>query len=304
MKYRSARPLRQRGVAIITAVLVAALVAALSMTLAGRTRLWLNQVQNRQDAVSAQSAAFSAIDLARLTLRDDARNNHVDHLQESWATPIPAVNVEEGRVAGRITELQGRFNLTNLVKGGQVDAVALAGLRRLFGSAGVAPALVDALEENLTQALAARRKAKVAVRFPYVDLADLAQIPGFDPATLARLESVVVVLPDTAAVNVNFASPEVLSAVLTDISSGEAGAVLGQRVGGYFHSLTDFRDAFPETLRGKVDLTQLTVESRYFLVETDSWFGRVHLRYQALLVRSGSNLPAVAWVRRAYGASH
>src|SRR5471032_2150623 len=149
MSNRCASPRRQRGVAIIIAVLVAALVAAISMTLASRTRLWLNQVQNRQDTASAQSIALSAIDLARLTLRDDARNNHVDHLQEPWATPIPAINAEEGRVAGRIIELQGRFNLTNLVSGGQVSASALAGVRRLFVNLGLSPTLADALEETL-----------------------------------------------------------------------------------------------------------------------------------------------------------
>ncbi len=294
---------RQRGVAIITAVLVSALVAALSMTLASRTRLWLNQVQNRQDAASAQSIAFSAIDLARLTLRDDARNNHVDHLQEPWAIPIPAINAEEGRVAGRIVELQGHFNLANLVKDGKLDTLALAGLRRLFANLGLAPAGVDALEETLAKELAARRKAKVAVRFPYVDLADLARIPGFDPATLARLENFVVVLPEVSRVNVNFVGPEVLAAMLTDVSTGEAGSVIGRRAGSHFASLTDFSNAFPPALRGKLDQSVFTVESRYFLVETDAWFGRVHLRYQALLARSGSSLPELVWVRRAYGGS-
>ena len=303
MRRIGSRPARQRGIALITAVLVAALIAALSMTLASRTRLWLNQVQNRQDSASAQSMAFSAIDLARLTLRDDARNNHVDHLQESWAMPIPAVNAEEGRVAGRIVELQGRFNLANLVKSGKLDSAALAGLRRLFTSQGLDPARVDALETVLTRELEARSKAKVSAVFPYVDLADLAQISGFDPALLARLESVAVVLPARTRLNVNFASPEVLAAVLSGVSAGEAGSVIGRRAGGYFGTVSDFRNAFAPEQRGKVDDESFSVESSYFLVETDAWFGRVHLRYQALLARSGNNLPEVVWVRRAYGGS-
>lgn len=303
MRRIGSRPARQRGIALITAVLVAALVAALSMTLASRTRLWLNQVQNRQDSASAQSMAFSAIDLARLTLRDDARNNHVDHLQESWAMPIPAVNAEEGRVAGRIVELQGRFNLANLVKSGKLDSAALAGLRRLFTSQGLDPARVDALESALTKEVEARSKAKVSAVFPYVDLADLAQISGFDPALLARLESVAVVLPARTRLNVNFASPEVLAAVLSGVSAGEAGSVIGRRAGGYFSTVSDFRNAFAPEQRGKVDDESFSVESSYFLVETDAWFGRVHLRYQALLARSGNGLPEVIWVRRAYGGN-
>ena len=292
---------RQRGIAIITAVVVAAMVAALSMTLAGRTRFWINQVQNRQDAMSAQSMAFSALDLARLTLRDDVRKNQVDHLQEAWAMPIPAINVEEGRVAGRIIEMHSRFNLSNLVKNGKLDALALAGLRRLFLAQGLPSALIDKLESVLSTELSARNKAKVAAVFPYVDLSDLAVIPGFDPQVLAQLDSFAVVLPERSRINVNFVSPEMLSALLTDVSAGEAGAALGHRTGSYFSSVNEFRNSFAPELRGKIDDESFTVQGRFFMAEIETWFGRVHMRYQALLDRSGSDLPVVVWVRRAYG---
>lgn len=291
---------RQHGIAIVTALLVAALVAALAMTLASRAGLWMNQVQNRQDHASAQLIAYGAIDLARLTLRDDARNNQVDHLQESWAIPIPAINAEEGKVGGRIIEMQGFFNLANLIRQGKVDAQAVTGLERLLAMLGLNPVLADRLKTRLTQEMDARKKAGVTFVFPYADIAGLAEIPGFDAATLERLKEVAVVLPEATSVNVNFASPEVLAATVPNLTTGEAASVVSRRSGSYYRSVKEFTDALPETLRGKVGSSDCTVQSRYFMAEIDAWFGRVQLRYQALLDRSGAGSPEVVWVRKTY----
>ena len=113
MSLPTSLPRKQRGIAVVTAILIAAMVASLAFALTARERQWLNQMENRNDLSAAQSAAFAAVDLARLTLRDDMRNSQVDHLLETWTVPVPPINVDEGQVAGRLVELQGRFNLFN-----------------------------------------------------------------------------------------------------------------------------------------------------------------------------------------------
>jgi general secretion pathway protein K len=123
---------RQRGIAVITAILIAALVASLAFALSARQRQWLNVVSNRADLSAARSLALSGVDLARLTLRDDMRGNQSDHLLEAWTVPVPPLKVEQGRVGGRLAELQGRFNLYNLQSGGQVSAAGVTALRRLL----------------------------------------------------------------------------------------------------------------------------------------------------------------------------
>ncbi len=50
-------------------------------------------------------------------LVDDAQNAaEVDHLQETWAKPMPAFPVEDGFVSGRLEDESGKFNLNALVK--------------------------------------------------------------------------------------------------------------------------------------------------------------------------------------------
>ncbi|HSC78848.1 MAG TPA: hypothetical protein VLC08_00715, partial [Chitinolyticbacter sp.] len=99
---------RQHGIAILTAVATAALVATLAVWIAWRQQLWFAQVENQVDLVEARGVALAAVDLARLTLRDDARRNQIDHLQEPWNVPIPAIPVERGQAGGRMVDLQGR----------------------------------------------------------------------------------------------------------------------------------------------------------------------------------------------------
>ncbi len=289
----------QRGIALIMAVLLSAMVAALSITLTGRVHLWLKQVQNRQDMHSAQRTALAAIDLARLTLRDDARKNHVDHMLEAWTMPIPPMDVEEGQLGGRVVELQGLFNLANLIKNGQPDRSALQHFQRLLIVLGLESSLSDRLEQALIAHLQARNPATLAV-FPYQSLEALGELPGFTSEAIEKLKPFVTLLPEPGPVNANFMSPELLLAMLPEASRADVNTLISQRSGHFYATVNDFIAAFPEALRGKVARELFVVESRYFLIEVDSWFGRAHLRYQALLGRKPNNLPEMIWLRRIY----
>ena len=307
MKRPQSPPRAQRGIALITAILIAALVASLAFALSARERQWLNLVSNRTDLAAAQSFALSAIDLARLTLRDDMRNNQVDHLLEPWTVPVPPINVEEGKVGGRLIELQGRFNLYNLQSGGKVSSTGLAALQRLLATRNLplqwAEPLAQAMatQANLWQkTLAENKSANQAISkvLPVVNLAELADLTGLDSEKLDALDHWVTVLPEATSINVNFASPEVLMAVTPGLSLKDAERLVSRRATEHFKSAQDFVYALPERLRTSTPSSPYTVESQYFLSETDAWSGRAHLRLQALLYRQRSKIPETVWVRR------
>lgn len=291
-------PRRQRGIAIIFAVLMAALVAGLAFTLAGRERLWLFQLENRQDYAAAQSVIMGAVNLARLTIRDDGRNNQVDHQAESWNTPIPAISVEDGKVAGQLAELQGRFNLGSLQKDGQIDKTAVEALGRLFASLGVDRGLADALAAYLKQRMPAEGAGEEDASAWPVDLGELAAVTGFSPDVIRQLESSLVFLPEGTAVNVNFVTPEVLSALVSGLSTGEAQSILAGRGSKHFTTVNAFLDAVPQKWRADLALRNWTVQSDYFMVTTESWFGRAYLRYQTLIRRQGRDIPLLIWMKR------
>ncbi|MDR0576663.1 MAG: type II secretion system minor pseudopilin GspK, partial [Candidatus Accumulibacter sp.] len=242
---------RERGMALITAILIAALVASLAFALSARERLWLTQIGNRDDFTAAQSTVLSAIDLARLTLRDDMRNNRVDHLFEAWTVPVPPINVEDGRVGGRIVELQGRLNLYTLQSDGKVNAPGLLALQRLLTARSLPATWAEKMAEALakqvalwqgarkTDAAAARITGKLLPVATLAELAELAGLSGGDIDRLAMLEPLAALLPESTPVNVNFAPPEVLMAVTPGLSLKDAEAIVNRRARAHFTSPQD-----------------------------------------------------------------
>ena len=117
---------RQRGIALITAVLITALIAIIAVTMASEQQLDIRRTGNILDRAQAWQFALGMETIARLALRKDAENNKTDHRMEEWNKPVqfPAPDGAEGdMIGGRIEDLQGRFNLNNLVDGkGNIDA--------------------------------------------------------------------------------------------------------------------------------------------------------------------------------------
>lgn len=114
-----ARPAaRQRGVALITAVLIVALATILA------TRIGFDSAleQRRSAAAMTLDLAFQvglgAEAWAASFLKEDFDNDATpkrDHFAEKWATPIPPIPIDGGKIEGRLIDLQGRFNVNNLV---------------------------------------------------------------------------------------------------------------------------------------------------------------------------------------------
>jgi len=305
MRTYATSPRKERGIAVISAILIAALVASLAFALSARERLWLNQIENRNDLSAAQSAAFSAIDLARLSLRDDMRNNLVDHLLESWTVPIPPIDVEGGKVNGRLSEMQGRFNLFMLQSGGQPSPDGIETLRRLLATRNLPSEWADKLAHAMATRAAMMQTVKTSTPglllgkvLPVANLSELAELAGIDAAQISPLDPLLTILPESTSINVNFAPPEVLVAVTPGLTLGEADRIVGQRAAAHFKSRQAYLSALPERLRSASATFDYGVESIYFMSEVEAWFGRAHLRVQALVYRQRNKMPELIWVRR------
>ena len=298
--------------ALIAAILIAALVASLAFALSARERLWLTQIGNRDDFAAARSAALSAIDLARLSLRDDMRNNRVDHLFEAWTVPVPPIDVEDGRVGGRIVEWQGRLNLYSLQSDGKVDAARAMALQRLLSTQNLPAAwagkMAEAMAEQAARWQQARKMDAAAARItgkllPVTrldELAELAGLSGGDAEKLMAIEPLTALFPESTPVNVNFAPPEVLMAVMPGLSQKDAESLVNRRARAHFTSTRDFIEALPEKVRASTTASTAlyTVESQYFLAEAEAAYGRAYVRLRALLFRQRGKMPEIVWIAR------
>ncbi len=124
-------PRRQRGVAIISALLVVTLSAILVAGVLWRQQVQIRRIQNQRLLSQAQWVARGAVDWTRLILRSEADTAPtVTYLGGVWAVPIAKTRLSdflgksgdaqaaEGAqtyLSGSIEDAQAKFNLRNLV---------------------------------------------------------------------------------------------------------------------------------------------------------------------------------------------
>ncbi|HEY3700531.1 MAG TPA: type II secretion system minor pseudopilin GspK [Spongiibacteraceae bacterium] len=130
---------RQRGVALITVLLVFALVAVIASEMLHRSQLNLRSVGNLVETRQAYYYALGGEAFARQVLAKDIIDKHgeVDTLTEAWALTKEQqpFEIENGTMQIEINDLQGRFNINSIIDAqGRVIADALAQFARLLNT--------------------------------------------------------------------------------------------------------------------------------------------------------------------------
>jgi general secretion pathway protein K len=300
---------KQRGAAVIVALMIVALAAAAAAAMVHRQHLLARQMLAARDYEQALWVLRGAVQWARAILAQDARDSRLDHPGELWAAGLPPTRIEQATLAGEIAEAQGRFNLNNLVRDGKASERDREIFERLLRALGLGPELAQPITDWVdadgepsgragaedAQYLRAAEPYRAANR-PMSDVAELQRVRGCDAAVLARLLPFVVALPRRTAVNVNFAPPQVLMAVVPGLTLAEALELVRERAVRPFRDRDDFRARLPRRQLAASD-EDVTVQSDFFLVRGHAELGRAAVRVEALIERSAGAPPAVIWQR-------
>lgn len=297
---------RQRGVVLITAVLIMAVIATVATTLALGQQVWLRQTENLNDRAQAESLRYSALDWAAMLLTRDANNNQVDSLDEPWARQLPPLPAEGGVITASIRDAQGLFNLNNLVRGGVASQPDIDVFVRLLTALQLDPFLADALvdwidPDQTPRAAGAEDSYYLVQQPPYrtanqalTTVDELRLIKGFTPKVVEALRPYVTVLPESGtAINVNTAVDQVLAAVFPNVSSGTLQPILKNR------ETLPFKDIaqFIQQLAAGPAPVGISVNTHYFLVTIGVRTGRLDSRSEALIQRVTGKPAVVLWHR-------
>lgn len=294
---------RQRGVALIGAVLVVSLVAVIATAMLREQHFAVRRTGNLIHGEQAYAYALGAETWARVILRRDAEEGSVDHLDEDWAVILPPIAVEGGIIEGRILDQQGRFNLNNLVDAqGKAQDGPINQYRRLLELLDLDPDLADALVDWMDadeqtrfphgaedDRYLSRLPPYRAANRPLADVTELRLIEGYSEAVLEQLLPQVAALPGGTAVNVNTASAEVLASLSeqTQLTDGEQ--LVEQRQDEPFQSQAAFRSH--NALAGQTLFdVPLSVSSDYFLIQGHVQIGRGEIWLRSLLERKGAEI--------------
>lgn len=298
-------PHRQRGIAVIMAILIAALAASIASFMMWQQQVWARQVENLISLAQANAVNQAALEWTRMILAEDLKSGDIDHPGEVWATVVPALPVEGGRIALALTDQQGLFNLNNLVRNNKPSEPDIEAFQRLLVSldlkADLANAVVDwiDLDSDVTSSGGAEDLDYLGMQQPYraanqplLDSDGLIRVKGFDAEAVARLRPFVTALPVPTPLNVNTASPLVMAAVFEGLSLDNAKALVVKE-GKYYKDKTEFRDRLP-TRGAAVSDQSFGLASQYFLATGAMSFGRVQIINRVLLARAGNRI-SVIW---------
>jgi len=298
-----------RGAAIVVAMLLAALAATIAAALLWQQQRWASEYERRRDQVQAQVLAMAGVQWARQILFDTTRSSNITHLGQPWAYKLPPTPIENGSVSGYIVDAQSHINVDNLAASGNVPAPTRAALQRLFGVLGIAPQLLNAISDWLDaddqvspgggaedSYYQAQSVPGLAANAPVRRIAELLAVRGADAATLSRLRAFIEAVDAPAPINVNTAPAEVLMAAIEGLDAEGATAIIAARTQTPFSSVADFRTRLQRP-QLKVDETQLSVRSDWFLVTIEARQGDTRARARALIRRSSTTTdwPLVVW---------
>jgi general secretion pathway protein K len=297
---------RQRGAAVLVAMLVVAIAALAASSFMFRSQVEWRRFENLSRMDQAQWVLRAAQQWGATVLLDDARNSSVDHRGEAWATRLPPVEAENYRISGLMEDQEGRFNLNNLVANGEIDKQQLAIFVRLLSALRLPDSLAGAVADWIDaddlpfNSNSVDSPYYVTLQTPYratnqplININELLRVKDMDRNTLAMLRPFVTVLPTRTPINVNTASPEILVALVPGLSSEEAYSMVAKRERTYYRNITDFQQALPSGTTAPA--SGISVSSQYFLVQARASNERLSIGNQALYRRVGADMPNLVW---------
>ncbi len=287
---------KEKGVALITVMLILALATILATSMSSRQQLNIHRSANIFNFEQAYQYILGAESWATQILKRDKKDNNTDSFEDDWAAVLPPLLIEGGQMSGQLEDLQARFNINNLVQNGKPQKLFLERFNRLLRNLQIDEALssviVDWLDANEQIGFAgaedneylnlspAYRTANQAME----DVSELLLIKGFDFESYEKLRPYVCVIKSETAINVNTASAEVLSSIVKDMSLEDAKSLIEDRNKKVYEKVEDFLK-HPLLTQKKVTKDGLTVSSDYFQLNSTAQIERINVEFTTVLQR-------------------
>ena len=317
MKAHPAPRQKQRGVAVIIALLLTTLAITIVASLFWQQQVQVRSIENQRLQLQKQWILRGALDWAGLILREDAKYSSVDTLDEPWAVPLAETRLgqyvdnsrddadtADATLSGSIADAQARYNLTNLCPDGKINPAEVEAFAQMLANAHLDPALAQATanmeasakkKPDANAAIPDNQSGPLPMNLTQVD--DLLAVPGFTPEMLDKIKDFVIFLPRATPINVNTAPAEVLAARIEGLTLADATALVTSRNTASFRQISDFVQLLPaESLSVSGLAGEADIKTNYFLVNGKVRMNRAELDVQALIERIGANTKLI-WIR-------
>ena len=229
------RPARQQGVAIITVMLIVALAAVTTTAMMSNQHIFVRRASSYQSLEQAQALAVAGERFSAAILKRDFDSDgeeRIDSREDDWAIAIPPLPIAGGTITGCIYDLNGQFNINNLIDDqGEIDTLQLEILRALTNElalpSDLASAIADWVDSNdqpLDDGAEFEYYSNLeapyrAANRPMQSVTELRLVRGLNSNDADSLDaynsliSYVSALPRGTTININTAAPALLEAL-------------------------------------------------------------------------------------------
>ena len=289
--------LRQKGVALISALLVVALASTAAARLMSEQLLSMRYSGNLFMRDQALQYLYGGEEFAMILIDKAIKNNRLnDLLGQDSVFPV-----EGGTISGKIIDLQGRLNVNTLLDNkGKVAGLGYERLQNLLSGAGANPEISDAMADwmdadSITSSAAGAEDDYYlgltppyrAANTPFQSISELMLVRGFRKIAEDKrkeLEKSLAVLPGQTLININTASDELLKAIgIKDEGINTIHQRLSDEGQGPFQSIKELKSMklIPED-----KLAGLGTTTEYFQLTATAQIGRARLKQYSIIHRS------------------
>jgi len=286
---------RTTGIALISVILAVALIATITAGMIARQHVEIRRTTNLIHAYKAYEYALDVEFWGRMVLARDLlekEKNNTNYSGEAWANPLPPTDIAGGMLAGRIEDLQARFNLNNLQRKHPNDLMRFQELLQQCNlNPDLAWSVVDWIDEDReASAGGAEDYTYLGLETPYrtanapmANPSELVLVRGFDYDAYTCLLPSISTLPEYVPINVNTAPVPVLMTLVAGMTKIQGEKIVSSREEEPFESVEDFieflkePDVSPLKAKDKFDKDAISVASTYYLIISTARVGNTRL---------------------------
>jgi general secretion pathway protein K len=303
-------PRQQRGIAVLTAMLVVAIATVLAVNLLWQTSVDLQRTENLLLRDQANEYNLGGEVFAILLIAEDGREDGPegsDDAGEGWGAPL-IQPIEGGEIRGLVEDMQGRFNLNNLVDGaGKPREVLVDQFQRLLlalpletpidpgTAATLTDRIIDWIDPDTEPGLSGAEDDVYTSRLPpqrpanfwFTSSSELLAIEGMTPELFAALEATVTALPpridgQPTAINVNTATLPLLASLAPNLGPLDVEPFRDGRCTDPVDFIEDFQQEIPAEL-----VPQLRCGTSWFRATVTTTIGSARATMYSLIERRG-----------------
>lgn len=300
---RTPRATGQRGIALVTALVLVAIATVIAATIGFASAMASRRASAVFGADQALLAAEGAEAMAAYALRQSASPSGPDSLDQAWAQPYGPYELAPGVTLefAQIEDQQGKFNINNLADGGGTDQVSLQQFQRLLSSLGLEPKwagiLADWIDSDDTpndpdgaedSSYLGQTPPYRAANMPVSSISELLALPGFGRDRYNRLAPYISALPPGTPINVCTASGLLLDALSgkTEYSVDPASLANSRQENGCFPSLSVYETSLSAQQQGQL-AGRIGIASSYYRLRTTITIGTARFNLYSLMYVDG-----------------